>query len=75
MKPPAPLRMWAVLIVGRRAQWIDRATLHRTRAGAWREFLSYYGGACQADLWRRRRRGWYKLVRVTVQVDPPQEGA
>jgi len=41
-KPPAPVKMWAVIVVNSRCDWIHYTSIARTRRAAWESFLALW---------------------------------
>lgn len=68
MRAPAPLRMWAVVILQTRSAWIHWGTIHRTREGAANQWLADWLPEYQERERRKRNKTW-RVVRVTVTAE------
>ena len=67
MKPPAPVRMWAVVghLTGGRAEFVYESTIRRTR----REAIDAYEGGWDGEYARQRSRGEVRVARVLVSME------
>ncbi|MFA6204185.1 MAG: hypothetical protein WC710_13495 [Gallionella sp.] len=67
-RAPAPVHLWAVVVVGTHSRWIHPYAISKTRKAAWTEYLSLWDlpDAAKADL----KAGRLNLERVTVSVTP-----
>lgn len=71
-KPPTPVKMWAVVVIHPRADWIHWGTIERTRRAAWDSFLSHWSLEGQQARRRDLKLGRYRLARVIVQEARPK---
>lgn len=68
-KPPAPVHMWAVIVVGQRTEWIHYTSIERTRRAAWESFLALWTSEGQQRRRADLKAGRYRLARVKVIED------
>ena len=68
-KPPAPVPMWAVIVVGSRSEWIHYTSIERTRRAAWESFLALWTEEGQQMRRADLKAGRYRLARVKVIED------
>lgn len=71
-KPPTPVKMWAVVVIHPRADWIHWGTIERTRRASWESFLSIWDFEGQQARRRDLTLGRYRVVRVIVQEARPK---
>ncbi|WP_293002045.1 hypothetical protein [Nevskia sp.] len=68
-KPPAPVKMWAVIVVNSRCDWIHYTSIARTRRAAWESFLALWDFEGQQRRREDLKAGHYRLARVKVIED------
>lgn len=68
-RKPSPMRMWAVIVVNPRCDWIHYSSIARTRRAAWGSFLHLWSPHAHAARLADLKAGRYRLARVTVTED------
>lgn len=67
MRPPVPLRQWAVISRGDRARWISPFTINRTRRGSIASYLAIWGKHPH-NTWKCHRARGFTCERVTITL-------
>lgn len=73
LKPAAPISVWAVVVVGKRTEWILWPSVARTRKESWaaaRAYLFSPEHVTKAEA--ERRSGRFRVERVTVALKAPK---